>query len=282
MGILIGGVSEEVEGLVTCSWIDPAGPGPTGLRLTTEDREERSAESWIHAIVLHTTRGIPGGLDQRRQKILAGVPPTAERVRSVLDGWASDHSCASAHFVIDFDGTVACVADPLTETTYHAGHRAINHHSIGIEMYQGESAELYQVQLESTVRLVDFLTRRFGIQRQFHWPYHNQALARILDGGSSVVGVYGHREASDDRGEGDPGDAIFEELRRAGYERFNFAQGEDLAVWRARQEELNLRLGVGIPTDGVPGQQTVLALREADRPHGLWVSRPGDSVGRAP
>jgi hypothetical protein len=74
--------------------------------------------------------------------------------------------------VIDFDGTVACVADPLTETTYHAGHRAINHHSIGIEMYQGESAELYQVQLESTVRLVDFLTRRFGIQRQFHWPYH--------------------------------------------------------------------------------------------------------------
>jgi len=271
MGVIIGGVSEEVAGLVIRSWLDPQ-----GLRLTEDDRQPRPADSWIHAIVLHTTKGVPGGPDQRRQLIMKGLGPPSEHLATVTDGWASDHICASAHFVIDFDGTMACVADVLTETTYHAGNRAVNHHSIGIEMYQGDNAELYEGQLVSTVRLVDFLTRRFGIQRQFHWPYCNHAVARIAEGGGSVVGVYGHREASDDRGYGDPGDAIFEQLLAGGYERFDFDAQEDLTIWKQRQLALNAQLGTMLDIDGVPGLQTATALGAAGRAHGLWVPRPGD------
>ena len=273
MGVIVGGVAEEVPGLTIRSWLDPQ-----GLRLTEPDREPRSADSWIHSIVLHTTRGIPGGTDLRRQRIMTGVDSHSEvdHKAEVMTGWAEDHICASAHFVIDFDGSIACVADLLTETTYHAGNRIVNHQSIGIEMYQGNEAELFEGQLDAAVRLVDFLTRRFGIQRQFHWPYRNQAVARLVEGGSSVVGVYGHREVSDDRGEGDPGDAIFERLLQAGYERYDFDKQEDLAVWKARQAELNQQLGISLGVDGVPGVQTVMALIQAGRPHGLWTPRPGD------
>ncbi len=91
-----------------------------------------------------------------------------------------------------------------------------------------------------------------------------------------MVGVYGHREVSDDRGEGDPGDAIFERLLQAGYERYDFDKQEDIAVWKARQAELNQQLGISLGVDGVPGVQTVIALIQAGRPHGLWTPRPGD------
>ena len=274
MGIIIGGLAEEVQGLEIRSWLDPG-----GLRLTESDREPRGADGWIHTIVLHTTRGVPGGSDQRPQKILSGYGPTADRddhKAEVTAGWAEDQLCASAHFVIDFDGSIACVADLLTETTYHAGNRTVNHQSIGIEMYQGSDAELYEGQLHNAVLLVDFLTRRFGIQRQFHWPYRNTALSRFVEDGLSLVGVFGHREASDDRGAGDPGDAIFEQLLQAGYERFDFDQHEDQVAWKARQSELCQQLGLELVLDGVPGSQTVKALLAAGRAHGLWTPRPGD------
>ncbi|MFO0623294.1 MAG: peptidoglycan recognition family protein [Polyangia bacterium] len=273
MGVIVDGNVEEVSGLIIRSWLDP-----NGLRLTTPDREPRSETEWIHAIVLHTTRGIPGGADQRRQKILTGPIPHPEHDHKidVVSGWAEDGICASAHFVIDFDGSIACVADVMRETTYHAGVRAVNHQSIGIEICQGSDAELYEVQLDSAVRLVDYLTRRFGIQRQFHWPYRNQAVRRIAEGGSSVVGVYGHREASDDRGQGDPGDEVFLRLRSAGYESFDLDKLEDLTVWKERQQQLATQLGIALDIDGVPGMQTHAALRMAGHPYGLWIARPGD------
>lgn len=271
MGVVIGSLIEEVPGLPIKSFLDE-----DGLRLIEEDREARPADSWIHAIVLHTTKGIPGGADQRKQRIIEGSGPQGNQLAAVTESWATDHICASAHFLINLDGSIACVADLLTETTYHAGNRAVNHHSIGIEMYQGDNAELYTVQLQQTVKLVDFLTRRFGIQRQFHWPYRNQAVGRIKDGGSSVVAVYGHREASDDRGLGDPGDAIFSLLLEAGYERFDFDAEEDLAVWKERQLDLCNRLGISLAIDGCPGAETTAALRQAGHPSGMWTPRPGD------
>ncbi len=271
MGVVIGSVIEEVPGLSIRSFLDA-----DGLRLTEEDREPRPADSWIHAVVLHTTKGIPGGADQRKQRIIEGSGPQGNHIATVAEAWASDHICASAHFLVDLDGSISCVADLLTETTYHAGNRPVNHHSIGIEMYQGDQAELYTAQIDQTVKLVDFLTRRFGIQRQFHWPYRNQAVDRIRSGGSSVVAVYGHREASDNRGLGDPGDAIFSALLAAGYERFDFDQQEDLTAWKARQIELCNRLGISLTLDGCPGPETVAALRQAGYPSGMWIPRPGD------
>src|SRR5260221_155843 len=65
-GLVIKGVSEDVPDLSCTSWLDdPA------LRLKMgEDGAPRPPNTWIRAIVLHTTRGIPGGTDTRPQKIL--------------------------------------------------------------------------------------------------------------------------------------------------------------------------------------------------------------------
>ena len=81
------------------------------------------------------------------------------------------------------------------------------------------------------MRLVDYLTRRFGIQRRFTGPIGNQAVRRIAEGGSSVVGVYGHREASDDRGQGDPVTKSFCACA-APDESFDLDKLEDLTVWK--------------------------------------------------
>lgn len=271
MGVVIGGVMEDIAGLSVLGFLEPQ-----SLRLASDDYEPRDADSWIHSIVLHTTRGIPGGSDQRPQRLLSGTPPKEAHIPSIIEAWTTDRACASAHLLVDLDGTMACVADLLTETTYHAGQKEVNHHSIGIEMVQGKDAELYVEQIEQTVRLVDFLTRRFGIQRQFHWPYRNQSIHRIREGGASVVGVYGHREVSDDRGLGDPGDEIFHALRGAGYEAFDFEKGEDLRVWEERQTMLAARLSINLDTDGVPGTETVSALKLAGYSQGLFVPRLGD------
>jgi hypothetical protein len=81
---------------------------------------------------------------------------------------------------------------------------------------------------------------------------------------------------SNNRGAGDPGDAITEMLITAGYESFNFAHDEDKETWMERQEKL------GILPDGVPGPWTSNAimehptLAEAGNALGLWVTRPGD------
>jgi murein L,D-transpeptidase YcbB/YkuD len=66
------------------------------------------------------------------------------------------------------------------------------------------------------------------------------------------------------RGAGDPGDHLFEKLRAAGFEAFDFEAGEDLRAWKQRQRSL------GLQADGIPGQRTCQALRQAGHPHGLW------------
>jgi hypothetical protein len=108
--------------------------------------------------------------------------------------------------VVDHDGSAACLADLADEVSYHSGE--VNEVSIGIEIYQGSDAELYEGQLESVVALVDYLTRRFHIQRQYQWPYHRRPAARIASGAQDVVGIFGHRDVTTNRGLGDPGDAI--------------------------------------------------------------------------
>ena len=85
-----------------------------------------------------------------------------------------------------------------------------------------------------------------------------------------MVGVYGHRDCSNNRGRGDPGDAIFEMLMDAGYESFNFEENEDKETWEDRQKKL------GLLPDGVPGPRTARALIEEGYSNGLWISRPGD------
>lgn len=261
-GLVIAGIEIEVPGLLVRNWHDSA-----RLRLTPQDRKSRP-RTWVRGIVLHTTRGIPGGADKRLQRILPGLGPDTKRDERIADMWAADDRHAGAHLICDHDASWTCLADLQLEAAFHAGN--VNDVTIGIEMYQDGNAALYEGQLESVVRMVDYLTRKFSIQRQIPHRYGGRAFDRGLNRGLDVVGVYGHRDCSNNRGRGDPGDAIFQLLARAGYESLDFSTGRDKWLWMERQEALGLLM------DGVPGPRTVEALRAAGRPHGLWVERPGD------
>lgn len=222
----------------------------------------------MQSIILHTTKGIPGGKDRRPQDIRPGFGPATDAGSRVARYWSRDGRQAGAHLVVDFDGSIACCADLERDAAFHAG--ACNGISIGIEIYQGSDAELYDGQLDVVVRLVDWLTRVFAIQRQIPERYHGTACARLVNQPRSFVGVYGHRDCSGNRGVGDPGGAIMWKLKAAGYEAWDLDLLDDMHAWKKRQQALR------VYDDGVPGPVTAAALVKRGHPFGLWVTRPGD------
>jgi len=263
MGLIIRGQQVEVPGLDIRSWHDDP-----KLKLASEDYRGRP-DTWVRGIILHTTQGIPGGRDKRPQDIRPGLGPDTGRDERMAQMWSMDDRKAGAHLVVDHDASICCLADLQDHMPFHAGN--VNAVTIGIEIYQGKAwAELYEGQLEAVVTLVDFLTKTFSIQRQIHHPYGRQALKRGLKRGIDMVGVFGHRDVSNNRGEGDPGNPIMQMLIDSGYEAFNFAHDEDKDAWEARQ------CALGLLGDGVPGPKTATALRDAGHKNGLWVDRPGD------
>lgn len=274
-GVVVNGQLEQIPGLVVDNYL-----GSPWARLPPEDVRPRHTR-WIQQVVLHTTKGIPGGKDQRRQVILDGLGPSKQAAQRCIRAWTENPEPAGAHLVVDFDGRVTAMCDLLTEAAQHGRHT--NQTSIGIEIYQGSDAEMYLGQLEVVVALVDWLTLRFGIQRQipvgpFVGPSH-----RLINGVDDVVGILGHRDFDHRRGKGDPGSKIFYMLGAAGYEPVNFDLNEDRDTWRRRQRDISPQL----KADGIPGPATVAALRAAAsvagldgrRPGGLWVLRPGDPTG---
>ncbi len=264
MALIIDGKREAAPGLHTeCSDDHP------GLALVPgKSCRMRRPGQRVTGIVIHTTKGIPGGADKRPQVILPGFGPHVDAAERCARTWSTDDRPAGAHLVVDHDGVVSCLADLQRVAAYHAS--TCNARTIGIEVYQGSGAELYCRQIDTLVVLVDFLTRRFGIQRQLPWPYEGRPLARLANGAEDFVGVWGHRDSSAHRGEGDPGNACMRALIDCGYEQRDVDEGEDRTVWRRRQAELR------VTPDGIPGPTTRAALLAAGRPSGMWVSRPGD------
>jgi hypothetical protein len=262
VSLLIKGAEVDVDGLTVRSWLDDP-----GMRLTPGDGRARR-DRWIRSIVLHTTQG------DEPQVVRSGAGPAGLAARTAA-AWGHSTSHAGAHLVVDGDGTVWCLADLYMDVAYHA--TSMNEVSIGIELAQTRQLEIFHAQLDTTVTLCDAITRIFGIQRQMHGPYlgDSHAVPRLATGGKDCVGVFGHRDQTTDRGKGDPGDAVFEHLRSARYEEFNFADDDDLITWRIRQRLLGAN-GVPVAADGVPGPGTTAALRASGRARGLWVHRPGD------
>jgi hypothetical protein len=259
-GLVINGARVPVPGRTVTSYLDDP---RYSLKLPEDGKAAR--RHTVQLIVLHTTKGIPGGKDKRPQVIRPGVGPNVDAELRCARFWSSSDLQSGAHLVVDFDGSIGCLADCAAVVAYHA--KAMNARSVGIEIYQGSDAELYAGQLEAVCDLVDVLTMAFGIQRQIPDKYRGP-IARLASGGDDVVGVVGHRDGDDNRGEGDPGNAIFDALAARKYERFNFAAGEDRAAWKDRQGRL------GIRADGMPGPATRRALEAAGHPGGLWVRRP--------
>jgi hypothetical protein len=254
-GLLVNGSEIPVEGLTIINPNDAP-----WCRLDPKDFRVRPT-SWVRQIILHTTKG------NSPQSVLPGAG-AGGRAKSTADFWRGDPTPSAAHIVIDNDGTVACLCDLATTEAYHA--TVSNAWSIGIEMYQETGNGVHEAVYAAAVQLVPALCRIFGIQFQIpKLPYRNEPLRRMAGGGEDCVGVFGHRDNTPQRGHGDPGDEIFARLAAAGAERFDHNAEEDVAAWKARQNQLN-QSGAGLAIDGIPGEATVAALKAAGRVHGLW------------
>lgn len=205
--LIVDGRLVPVPGVCTVSFRDD----PAWALKIPEDGRPRPRPHDVRAVVLHTTRGIPGGRDQRPQVVRPGFGFSGPAART-LANWRQDSRHAGAHLLVDFDGTMYCLADLVRTSTYHAG--AVNRWTVGVEICQGRDAELYVGQLESVARLCSVVCAELGIPRRCAWPYRGRAVPGI----ERFRGAYGHRDCSDNRGAGDPGDAVFEYLQREGFE----------------------------------------------------------------
>jgi hypothetical protein len=263
-GFVIASKRIRVPGLEVTSWLDD----PSLALRYAEDYCHRSPAAWIRAIVIHTTKGLPGCASDPPQVLLDGLGPSVDAGHRVARYWSTDKRQAGAHLIIDHDGAVFQTVDLRTGCAYHCP--GFNTGGIGVELYQSQRGELYKGQLEVAVRVIDFLTAAFHIQRMVPHRYV-KAVQRMVDGGANVTGVIGHRDAARNRGPGDPGSHIFYYLGSAGYEDVDYDLDKDRELWRPRQRELGV-----IPADGIAGLDTAKALMAAGRPHGLWVERPGD------
>lgn len=202
-GLIVDGVAAIVPGLVVVNFLDDPS---LRLKMGNDGRARRPGKH-VRRVVLHTTRGVPGGRDQRPQVIHPGLGPPGHAAEDNAHFWARDPHCAGAHLVVDYDGSVVQTADVAREVSYHAGN--VNGDTIGIEIVQGSDAGLYEGQLACVVALVEHLCKRFGLERTVQWPYRGAGLP--------VAAVLGHRDVSDDRGKGDPGDRVYELLLAAGF-----------------------------------------------------------------
>lgn len=247
-GLLIAGLLHEVPG-VEC--LSPGAGSPPWLRLSPGDYKQRQTK-WVRQIVLHTTKGISS------QQIRPGKGPGG-RDKVVADFWRNDPQHSAAHLVVDTDGSVACLADLATVSAYHA--TSANDWSVGIEMYQEHDGSIYEATLASTVAICRVICEALAIPYQMHHAaYRNAPVERLVPGGRDCVGIYGHRDQTDRRGQGDPGGGIYARLRADGCEGFDFGKREDLDRWITRQQRLRA-MGEQVDVDGICGPGTMAAMR---------------------
>lgn len=260
-GLVINGEQICIPGLEVINYLDDP-----RLKLKREDYRPR-ATRWIRSFYWHTTKGRwPVQLKE------GSGPDTKVEVR-IGRLWATDGRNAGAHISIDHDLTVGCHADLLLDAAYAVG--CANEVSISGELYQGRNGEVYEDQIAVAVALTNFVTASFSIQRQIPPPDCRGLIRRCTSGrgSKSIVGVFGHRNQTKNRGPGDPGDHIFEALEEDGYQVFDFNANQDIYHWKKiQQKELGYEAQ---DADGIPGPQTADGLRFIGYPNGLW-SPPED------
>lgn len=258
MSIIVRGKRIETPGFASVNYEDDP---KLALKMPEDGRRQLVAKT---GLVLHTTKGVPGGKDRRPQVIRPGLCRDDAFGHNLIDIWSSDGRCAGSHFGIGMNGVVYQFADACS-ITYHA--TTVNGPTIGVEYHQGSDAELYAGQIAVGVQLSLLLTtldeHGIVIARQIPDKYRGP-LPRLAHGARDFSGVFGHRDQSDNRGLGDPGDAIMDAHARAGFRRFDLRarQGglsEDRKYWSAIQR------GLGVAADGIPGPRTAAALRSAGR-----------------
>jgi hypothetical protein len=207
MTVVIGGTREEIPGIASVCWLD----GNPKVKYVT-DKKKR--ERVCRGIVCHTHEGVLG-------ELLEGLGPNTTMDERLAMYQTQTDRIVSWDWTQDQNGDVTWQNDPLVDYTFHGNQ--VCDVTVGFELIQkvrrnskGEvvGGDLYSGQIAAAVLMIDFITARLGIQRQIPWDKKRNrpvrgVVGRIAAGGGDVVGIYGHRNITTNRGAGDPGDAIF-------------------------------------------------------------------------
>lgn len=218
MSLLVAGEQVEVEGLEIVNI-----PLPRGLY-----RKRKLPK--VRSVCLHTRMGI-------HPQILVSPPETKDNDWHLFYPKRCEESkkrtgrVASAHLTVGPSGKIGCHADLSLHATYHA--TTVNEVSVGIEMYQDADGKIYRATIDATVELVGAICAALNIPRQLvknrgidvrfaaSDRLHPRARWEYMEGGQrgeKFYGVFGHRNVTRNRGQGDPGDTIFDALLAAGFE----------------------------------------------------------------
>lgn len=210
MSLIVGGQRIEVPDVRVVSWLDE----PKRVPKATDGRVRATIPT---AIVLHTSRGVPGKIQQGARA--SGVAEALARYQ------AQSSRDVSWHLTIDTDGEVLQSCDVSSWLAWHAS--SANGWTIGIELAQhADSGDLWSAQVDALVAVCDVLCRMLRIPRCVPVEANGRPVASPVRAwqerseggrGEHFVGLVGHRNLTRNRGPGDPGDAIFDALLSRGY-----------------------------------------------------------------
>jgi hypothetical protein len=255
-GLLIDGVLVQVSDVKTIS------PGEVGwAHLSREDFATRLNRPQM--CILHKT------IADDPEKTLVGSGPSAGAggTEYTAEYWQKDPHQSAAHLITGHDGTTACLADLVKICGWHANQA--NMLSYGHEIKEVSGGGCYQAAYTAAVSVTLTATRAIGIQWQCPHKYTGP-MVRFGNGGSNLIGIFGHRDVTQNRNQWDPGDEVYRLLALQGVERFDFVARQDIDIWSKRQEWLkSLGYNVG-GIDGLPGPKTTAALKALGYPDGIF------------
>lgn len=215
-------------------------------------------------------------------EIIVEEPPIAKYLQAwgyaqfTLDWWHNPKDkdgkplppLSGTQLVTGHGGATVCTEDLVRFVGWQANQA--NDRTWGHEMKEYVGGRVHRSTLAATVAITKVDTSAIGVQWQCPRSFTKPLTRWNKAGGADLVGVFGHRDVTTQRSRHDPGDEVFRMLEAEGFERFDFAAGEDLDVWGKRQSwlrELGLYDGA---IDGVPFTKTRLALLQLGFPAGIF------------
>lgn len=264
--LLVNGRDHDVPG------VEILGPGEAPWALLPAGDTRPRTTAWVRQYILHKTIG------DVREVIMDGAGPRGAD-QATIQGWRDAFRQVSgpgkyrgAHLVTGHDGRVVQLADLFSVETFHA--TVSNAWSVGHETCESHQRPggVYSAALGATVETCLAACEALGIQWQMPrlLSYGGYPIRRMVNGGPDMIGIFGHRNNSGDRGCWDPGEVLFQMLAARGVMQFDFDKREDIAFWMTVQQDLAARKFYSGPVDGVPGPVTTLALKAAGYRSGIY------------